>query len=66
MLMEHRAELDRLPETLSDQHEPLLYGDRLLIDHSLFAGLEGVLDLGWRSRRLESGIDLDSCARRSF
>ena len=56
--MEHRAELDRLPKALTNQREPLLYGDRLLIDHGLLAGFESVLDLGRRRRGIEGGIDL--------
>ena len=46
MFVKHRAELDGLSKPLSDQREPLLYGDRLLIEHSLLAGFEGMRDLG--------------------
>ena len=66
VLMEHLAELDGLAETLSNEDEPLLYGEGGLIDNGLSDGFE------WRacprliSRGLEGWIDLGPRARRSF
>ena len=66
MLVEHRAKLDGLSKALGNKINPLLYGDRMLIDNGLPAGLEGVLDLRGQSRGVEDGIQLYPHVAGSF
>ena len=45
VLMKHRAQLNGLSKTLSNQIDPLLYGGLWLVGNSLSDGFEGVLGL---------------------
>ena len=66
MLVDHRAKLDGVPEVLGNKSDPLMYGDRRLVDKGLPAGLEGVLNLCGQSRGVECGTKLHPHTTGSF
>ena len=66
MLVDHRAKLDAVPKVLGNKIDPLMYGDRRLVDKGLPAGPKGVLNLCGQSRGVECGTKLHPYTAGSF